>query len=67
MPPPSIGPAILCLAVLVLIFLICRQVVCWYWKINEAVALLRDIRQELKNLSPSKQGQTGTENKGPMG
>lgn len=26
------------------IFLICREMVCWYWKINQRVALLTEIR-----------------------
>lgn len=26
--------------ILVVIFLVCREIVCWYWKINRAVELL---------------------------
>lgn len=32
------------LAIILVIFLICREIVCWYWKVNEIVALLTDIR-----------------------
>ncbi|MEA4854784.1 MAG: hypothetical protein AAGU21_08155 [Solidesulfovibrio sp.] len=28
------------LLILVVIFLVCREIVCWYWKINRAVELL---------------------------
>ena len=35
------------LAVLIIIFLIFREVVCWYWKINQSVALLTEIRDLL--------------------
>ncbi|UJX42433.1 hypothetical protein K9F62_07130 [Desulfovibrio sp. JY] len=33
------------LAILALIFLVCREIVCWYWKINRAMELLE--RQNL--------------------
>ena len=31
------------------IFLICREIVCWYWKVNQTVALLTEIRDHLAN------------------
>ncbi len=31
---------VITLLILVVIFLICRELVCWYWKINKAVDLL---------------------------
>jgi len=34
--------------VTLLVFLVCREIVCWYWKINEAVGLLQEILFELK-------------------
>jgi len=43
--------AIAGLVALVIIFLICRELICWYWKINEAVDLLREIHKELKILN----------------
>ena len=42
-----VGVGILIL-VSILIFLICREIFCWYFKINERVALLTDIRDLLK-------------------
>ena len=34
--------------VLLIIFLICRELVCWYWKINKSVDLMEQILAELK-------------------
>jgi C-terminal processing protease CtpA/Prc len=33
--------------VIIVIFLVCREIVCWYWKINQNVALLTEIRDLL--------------------
>jgi len=30
-----------------LIFLVCREMMCWYWKISEIVKLLSDIKNAL--------------------
>lgn len=38
---------LIALVVLVVIFLICRELFCWYWKINQRVALLTEIRDLL--------------------
>ncbi len=35
------------LVVLVVFFLICRELFCWYWKINQNIALLTEIRDLL--------------------
>ena len=43
------------LVVLIIIFLICREVICWYWKINESVELLKDIKSELQVLNKAMQ------------
>lgn len=40
---------ILGLLLAVLVFLVCRELLCWYWKINQVVALLTEIRDHLKN------------------
>jgi hypothetical protein len=45
---------VLCLvvcAVLFIIFLIFRELVCWYWKINRAIVLLESINGHLERLS----------------
>jgi len=36
------------LAVLILIFLAIREIVCWYWKINRIVELLESIESHLR-------------------
>jgi len=35
------------IAILMVIFLICRELMCWYWKINEMVSLLKSIDEKL--------------------
>lgn len=47
----SIGLAITILVVTLVIFLICREVVCWYWKINRSVDLMEKILIELKKAN----------------
>jgi hypothetical protein len=41
------------LLVLILVFLVLREAVCWYWKINKSLALLTEIRDLLasKNVA----------------
>jgi hypothetical protein len=41
--------AIFVLLVLVVFFLIGRELVCWYFKINKISGLLEEIRDELKS------------------
>ncbi len=41
--------AIFVLLVLVVFFLIGRELVCWYFKINKISGILEEIRDELKN------------------
>lgn len=42
--------AIVFLGVVLLVFLVCREIVCWYWKMNETVELLRSIDGHLEML-----------------
>ena len=42
---------IITVVILAIIFLICRELVCWYWKINKRVALLTEIRDSLRIIS----------------
>ncbi len=44
----SIGAVIIFLVVCVVVFLVCRELLCWYWKINQSIALLTEIRDLLK-------------------
>ena len=41
--------AIIALVIVVVIFLVFREVVCWYWKINRMVELLDSIDATLRN------------------
>lgn len=44
----SIGAIFMVLVILLVIFLVFREVFCWYSKINQRVALLTEIRDLLK-------------------
>lgn len=48
---PDLPGLIIFLIVTIVIFLICRELVCWYWKQNEQVALLKEIRDLLKQIA----------------
>lgn len=50
---PNIAAILIALAVVVVVFLIVREVLCWYWKVNQAVALLTEIRDLLARRSNS--------------
>lgn len=38
------------LIIAVVVFLICRELICWYWKLNDIVSLLRDIKKSLDDI-----------------
>lgn len=40
--------AIIAVGFLLLLFLVGREIVCWYFKINKMVELLEEIRDSLK-------------------
>lgn len=40
---------IIALVIALIVFLFCREIVCWYFKINKTVELLEEIRDSLKN------------------
>lgn len=39
------------------VFLICREIVCWYFKMNEVTSLLREIRTSLHQIALSKKSE----------
>ena len=41
--------AVIALVILVVIFLVFRELVCWYWKINRMVELLENIDATLRS------------------
>nr|BFD64948.1 hypothetical protein BdHM001_36290 [Bdellovibrio sp. HM001] len=42
-------------AIMFVLFLICREIVCWYFKINEHLDLQRAILAELQRANPNKE------------
>jgi hypothetical protein len=41
---------VVALAVLIVMFLIFRAIVLWYWRVNESVELLKSINEKLERL-----------------
>lgn len=46
---------IIAIVISIAVFLILREFICWYWKINERVSLLEDILEELKKMNGSEE------------
>jgi hypothetical protein len=46
-----VGIIIGVLAGIIIVFLICREIVCWYWKINKLVELMEEQNDLLSSLS----------------
>ena len=40
------------LLVFVVIFFICRAIVLWYWRVGEAINLLKSIDEKLGRMTP---------------
>ena len=57
---PMLGYLLVVLIVLAVIFLVLRELVCWYWKINQHIALLTEIRDLLSAKGISNASQTVT-------
>jgi len=55
---------VLILVLLFVIFLICREIICWYWKINKAISLLEIIAE---NTSLPVEGSSLNTNKDEKG
>jgi len=47
----GIGGALLALVFFVLIFLVCRAIVLWYWRVGEAINLLKSIDEKLGRMA----------------
>ncbi len=47
----TLGTALVVLVIAIIVFLVFREVVCWYWKINKTVDLLTEIRDLLAHRS----------------
>jgi hypothetical protein len=49
----GIASLIAVMAGMAAIFLICRAIVLWYWRVNEGIALLKSIDEKLGQLATS--------------
>jgi len=38
--------------ILITVFLVAREIVCWYWKLNEIIEVLRSIDSRLPGALP---------------
>ena len=36
------------LVFIIIVFFLCRELMCWYWKQNEIVSILKDIRHAVE-------------------
>lgn len=48
-----IGSIVVGLVILIVFFLVCREIVCWYWKINITVKLMEEQNQLLRKIVSS--------------
>jgi hypothetical protein len=48
------------LGVAILLFVICRAIVLWYWRVNESIDLLKSIDDKLGKLVSQAPGAGGT-------
>jgi hypothetical protein len=42
------------IAITIVIFLLCRAIVLWYWRVNEGITLLRSIDEKLGQMAASR-------------
>jgi hypothetical protein len=47
----AIGVILVVIVIAIVVFLIAREIVCWYWKINRAITLLESINEQLGDLN----------------
>jgi hypothetical protein len=46
----GIAGLIAVVAIMVAVFLICRAIVLWYWRVNDGIALLKSIDEKLGQM-----------------
>jgi hypothetical protein len=56
-----VGYIVISAVVSVILFLIFREVVCWYYKINRMVSLMEDVKSSLLSISQSLSRGTSTD------
>ncbi|MDD5034034.1 MAG: hypothetical protein PHE55_04685 [Methylococcaceae bacterium] len=49
----EIGVVLIAVLAVIVVFLLIREIVCWYWKINRIVLLLESIEQKLGGKTSS--------------
>jgi hypothetical protein len=54
------------LAISIVLFLICREIICWYWKINQSIALLTEIRDLLAQKNSESRMEQGPGSVAPV-
>lgn len=48
---PTLGIVIIVLVVLIVVFVLLRELNCWYWKINERITLMNEQNDLLRKLT----------------
>ncbi|PRC92723.1 hypothetical protein [Solimicrobium silvestre] len=56
----GIAAIVIFLVITIGIFVICRELVCWYWKINKSIELQQEIAQSLKEIAATLKAQRQT-------
>lgn len=51
MKPEAVTLILVAVAITIVVFLVCRELICWYWKINKTTLLLEDILVELREAN----------------
>jgi hypothetical protein len=49
----GIAGLIAVIAIMAIVFLICRVIVLWYWRVNDGIALLKSIDEKLGQIVAS--------------
>lgn len=65
-PAPAtgeIGSVLIVLLICVIIFIICRELLCWYYKINKMVSNQEEIIRLLKKIADKGEGDISSKNK----
>lgn len=65
-PAPAtgeIGSVLIVLLICVIIFIVCRELICWYYKINKMVSNQEEIIRLLKKITDKGEGDISSKNK----
>jgi len=56
-----VGYLLVALFVIVVVLAVFREVICWYWKINQRIALMKEIRDALQSPTSAVSSQMSQE------